>query len=210
MQIGFFKKKISDVDDQKRAEETEYKKKVADCEREIGYSQGEINKVIGERKSSRNAIFISLAMAVCGFLIPSFGLGTITNGIAVVMFFGGIFVFLTGIFGYLVETGSFKKAICEKTEAIASEKRKKENSKKNHEKKMEEYEAMINQQEKKIRTVQESIAICKQYVDLGQDALTAFWYAIKCSEFGVKQPFNDSRVPEYRQKALEIPEKIVA
>ena len=60
-----------------------------------------------------------------------------------------------------------------------------------------------------ISDIHQSIDICKRYVALGQEALTAYWYAIKCSEFGVKQPFDDSRVPEYRQKALEIPEKIV-
>ena len=132
------------------------------------------------------------------------------ENIIMFMFVGGFIMVLMGVFSYLPARRDLKKAAYERTEAIASEERKKENCKKKHEKKMEEYEAMINQQEKKIRTAQESIAICKQYVDLGQEALTAYWYAIKCSEFGVKQPFNDSRVPEYRQKALEIPEKIAA
>lgn len=67
---------------------------------------------------------------------------------------------------------------------------------------IETYNSIIKSHENEILTIRHKIADCKEYNKLGKDKIATFWFAERCSKFGVEQSV-DQKVLELRKAIFE-------
>lgn len=66
----------------------------------------------------------------------------------------------------------------------------------------------ISDTENEIASLNEKIAHCRRYLELGKDKISELWFSKKCEAFGVSKSF-DSHIQDLRKAALGITEKAV-
>ena len=53
-----------------------------------------------------------------------------------------------------------------------------------------------------VAVLNEKIACCRNYLELGKDKIQEFWFSKECEQFGESRPF-DSHIQELRNAAFE-------
>lgn len=90
--------------------------------------------------------------------------------------------------------------------AISTAKKAQDNHKKECDRDIASIKKSISDAEMEISMLNENIAHCRKYLELGKDKISERWFSKECEAFGVNKPF-DNNIEEMRKAALGISEK---
>lgn len=91
---------------------------------------------------------------------------------------------------------------------ISAAKKAQEDHKKECDRDIASIKKTISDTENEISALNEKIAHCRRYLELGKDKISELWFSKECEAFGVSKAF-DSHIQELRKAALGITEKAV-
>lgn len=94
------------------------------------------------------------------------------------------------------------RSISHKKEEILKTKKEYEVEKNGNDRECAENNRKIYNTENEIAVLNEKIACCKSYLELGKDKIQEFWFSKECEQFGESRPF-DSHIQELRNAAFE-------
>ena len=157
-------------------------------------------KLLAKRKRRVRCTFF----LVCGgILMLSGGVSLELIGLVV----GGLVALCSAMFFGVAGDGESKEEIQEQLTKLQNALRErldlKESEQKEYESVMQEHANRIEEYKRNISTMQVKIKNCQQYLDLGKEQITSYWFAEECEEIGVERKC-DEVIREYRKHAYSV------
>lgn len=157
-------------------------------------------KLLAKRKRRVRFTFF----LVCGgILMLSGGVSLELIGLVV----GGLVALCGAMFFGVAGDGESKEEIQEQLTKLQNALRErldlKESEQKEYESVMQEHANRIEEYKRNISTMQVKIKNCQQYLDLGKEQITSYWFAEECEEIGVERKC-DEVIREYRKHAYSV------
>lgn len=200
-QIQALNSRIIQEENEWKQENDSYQNNIKSCENQISKAENmRFMKIIG--------ITIGVVILLVGIII------LFTGG------WGILWGFLIGLIGVCVINYSYdsggrnskRKYFSQLNwdeeyarESIHNLKIRQNNNKDQFVEKIESLKQSISEAESDITALNEKIANCRKYLELGKDKISEFWFSEKCKEFGVSKSF-DSQIQELRRVALGMTE----
>lgn len=210
-QIGFVEAQIESEQNEITAEDESFKHITESNDKIISDIESRIIEAQGEKKSNIkwNCFFGTMfSLGVIILFTGGWGIlwGIIIGGIA---FLGYAVRFSSGYYS----NSSLDIYIEGQYTKLANQRDMMTEHRQEHDKKTSEHNAKIEHLRSELAEIQEKIADCRNYLSLEKDEIVTYWYAEKCSGFGVQQ-YVDNYIIEQRKTAFGIqengPEEIVA